>query len=162
LAASSKYLSFADLDDDLDNDDLDGLEERDRNFDEDNFAFLYKVKVLCRKIKVLSSKPNEVTSDPSILNIVRGYQIPFSDLHRQRSRITENLVQDKEALVEEEVQSMLLKAAVKVVPHVKSEFLSRGHRPVINLKKLNSFVPIDLFAFLASTSKLHVLETRHL
>jgi len=36
----------------------------------------------------------------------------------------ENLVQGKGALVEEEVQSMLLKGAVKVLPHVKSEFLS--------------------------------------
>jgi len=66
-------------------------------------------------------------------------------------------------MVEEEIQSMLGKGAIKKVPSQKGEFLSSiflvpkkdgGNRPVINLKNLNSFIPYQHFKM----EGLHVLR----
>ena len=65
----------------------------------------------------------KVTSDPAILEIVRGYKIPFSHFPKQ-GKVLENLVKGKEALVEEEIHSMLGKGAIKRVQHARPQFLS--------------------------------------
>ena len=91
------------------------------------------------------------TSDRYILNTGKGYQIPFLSVPVQRSSssLTSMTPQEK-VLVNQEVEQMLKKGAIKVAQQDRSLFLSSifvvlkkesGHHPVINLKNLNHYLP---------------------
>ena len=61
------------------------------------------------------------------------------------------MIQEKTVIVDQEIQEMLKKGAIKLVAsNTKNQFLSSifivpkkesGYRPVINLKKLNKYIP---------------------
>ena len=94
----------------------------------------------------------KLTNDPFILELVKGYQIPFlSELSRTAPPSAISMSQMEIAIVDQEIQEMLKKDAVKLVQHsTENQFLSSifivpkkdsGHRPVINLRKLNKHIP---------------------
>ena len=92
----------------------------------------------------------KITQDPKILDIVKGYQIPFhlKPFHSKApSQPTGSREEGK--LVELEVKGMLKKGLIRKVQTSKEEFVSnlffvkkkdRGQRPVINLKQLNVYI----------------------
>ena len=94
----------------------------------------------------------KLTNDPFILELVKGYQIPFlSELSRTAPPSAISMSQKEIAIVDQEIQEMLKKDAVKLVQHsTENQFLSSifivpkkdsGHRSVINLRKLNKHIP---------------------
>ena len=95
------------------------------------------------------------TSDPSILNIVKGYQIPFLSVPVQNSfppLISMN--PQEKVLVNQDIEQMLKKGAIKVAQQDRSLFLNSifvvpkkdsGHHPMINLKSLNHYIPYSYF-----------------
>ena len=89
----------------------------------------------------------KLTNDPFILELVKGYQIPFlSEPSQTAPPSSTSMSQEETAIVDQEIQKMLKKGAIKLVqPNTKNQFLSSifivpkkdsRHRPVINLKKL--------------------------
>ena len=97
-----------------------------------------------------------LTRDPVILSVIEGYQIPFLCSPHQESAPKEiHMSQTEKELVTMEVSEMLEKGAItKVVNQKEKGFLSQlflvgkkdgGHRPVINLKKLNQNIPYHHF-----------------
>ena len=95
-----------------------------------------------------------MTSDPFILNLVQGYQISF--LSKPVQNYSPRMVQmdqDEVLLVDQEMQEMMRKGAIQTpVQSSSDQFLSSifviprkdtGHHPVINLKKLNKYIPYE-------------------
>ena len=88
--------------------------------------------------------------DPSVLEIVQGYKIPFTDTpHQTFLPKAGNLSKEEKKLVDQEIEQMQLKGAITKVKPCEDQFLSNiftvpkkdgGNRPVINLKYLNSFI----------------------
>jgi len=119
---------------------------------------------LAGRLGFFSQNWEKVTSDQHILSIIEGYEIPFTKTPYQgKLPFPKKLNQEEEALVEEELTSMLQKGAIRETQHVKSQFLSNlflvkkkggGNRPVINLKSLNTFIPYQHFKM----EGLHMLK----
>ena len=119
---------------------------------------------LAGRLKFFLQVWKTLTRDPTILEVVQGYKIPFHTTpeqpclpHQPKMRAQDNL------LIQEEIEAMLKKGAIHEVSHVNKEFLSNlflvskkegGYRPVINLKHLNSFVPYQHFKM----EGLHLLK----
>ena len=88
-----------------------------------------------------------LTSDPHILEIVEGYQIPFLSIPQQVKPPAAIKFSEKDkSLIDLEIQGMLEKGAIPIVKELHGQFLSplflvekkdAGYRPVVNLKKLN-------------------------
>ena len=91
----------------------------------------------------------EITSDPEIIHVVLGYQIPFHSvpvqLHVPVTKCSDLTV----PFVNAEVSKLLSVGAIKAVPFSKENFFSRlflvpkkegTYRPVIDLSRLNKFV----------------------
>ena len=96
-----------------------------------------------------------LTSDPDILPVVEGYQVPvISPPVQEHIPFSPIMSSAQERLVDVEVAEMLRKGAITLCTHQTGEFISNlflvdkkhgGHRPVINLKHLNQFVPYQHF-----------------
>ena len=103
------------------------------------------------RLKYFLQNWEKLTQDPQILQLVKGYQIPFHTYPLQQFPPHPLKLNKEEQLqVDTEVQNMLTKGAIKEVPPSVDKFLSTiflvpkkdsGHRPVINLKTLNSHIP---------------------
>ena len=116
-------------------------------------SFPVKIKQLPKagRVKHFVKNWKSLTKDPTILSIVRGYEIPFNSSSRQ-SRLP-NLCQfTKKAsdLVDQEVQDMLKEGAIVVLDPKEDQFLRSlflvkkkdwGNRSVVSLKDLNSNIP---------------------
>ena len=121
-----------------------------------------KKVVLCRKYAEFSASRSssafpeknweKLTNDSFILELVKGYQIPFLSEPSQTTPPTLiSMIQEKTVTMDQEIQEMLKKGAIKFVqPITKNQFLSSifivqkkesGYRLVINLKKLNKYIP---------------------
>ena len=110
---------------------------------------------LAGRLKYFVKAWETLTQDPNVLSLVKGYEIPLLSKPRQQKPpqdVQMNLAQ--RLLVDKEVDNMLKKGAILKVSHSEGEFLSNlflvekkdgGHRPVINLKNLNSFIPYQHF-----------------
>ena len=94
----------------------------------------------------------KLTNDSVILELVKGYQIPFLSETSQMEPPSSILMRQEEiAIVDQEIQERLKKGAIKLVqPNTKNQFLSSifivpkkdsGHRSVIYLNKLNKHIP---------------------
>ena len=93
----------------------------------------------------------KITRDPKIVDIVKGYKIPFHSKPFQSKISFQPIVsREGEELVKLEVKEMLKKGAIRKVQPSKGEFVSNlflvkkkdgGQRPVINLKQLNAYIP---------------------
>ena len=109
----------------------------------------------------------QITKDPWVLQVVSGYQIEFLDNPVQRNTpppIPCSL--DHQTIIDQEVWELLSKEAVHFVqPDSLQEpgFISSlfvipkkggGHRPAINLKPLNCFIPYEHFKM----ESIHMLK----
>lgn len=109
----------------------------------------------------------QITKDPWVLQVVSSYQIEFLDNPVQRNTpppIPSSL--DHQTIIDQEVWKLLSKEAVHFVqPDSLQEpgFISSlsvipkkggGHRPVINLKPLNCFIPYEHFKM----ESIHMLK----
>ena len=101
----------------------------------------------------------KITCNQEILSKVKGYQIPFTNLPvQEKPPNTIKMSEQQSLLVDQKISELLEKGAIQRAEATQEEFLSNlflvgkkdgGHRPVINLKKLNTFI-------LTSTSKWKV------
>ena len=109
----------------------------------------------------------QITKDPWVLQVVSGYQIEFLDNPVQRNTpppIPCSL--DHQTIIDQEVWELLSREAVHFVqPDSLQEpgFISSlfvipkkggGHRPAINLKPLNCFIPYEHFKM----ESIHMLK----
>ena len=94
----------------------------------------------------------EITRDQEILSIVKGYQRPFTNLPVQEK--PQKMSDKQSLLVDQEISELLEKGAIQEAETAQEEFLSNiflvgkkngGDCPVINLKKLNAFIPYEPF-----------------
>ena len=97
----------------------------------------------------------ELTSDPWILQTVSGYHLEFESLPYQFKLPKLPKFSEKETtLIESEIQKLISKGAITVVPPSDNKFISNiflvpkktgDFRPVINLKPLNQFCAENSF-----------------
>ena len=118
----------------------------------------------CRKVEVFCERMGVINSGPKYSECSKRLQSSLLTTHHQPvlPHITKmNAVQND--LVNKEIENMLKKGAIQIVPHIPGEFLSNlflvgkkdeGHRPIINLKHLNSFIPYQHFKM----EGLHMLK----
>ena len=95
-----------------------------------------------------------LTSDPHILEIVEGYQIPSLSIPQQVKPPAAIQFSEKDkSLIDLKIQGMLEKGAIRIVKELHGQFLSplflverkdSGYRPVVNLKKLNRNIPMSI------------------
>ena len=120
---------------------------------------LYPVKIKqlpkAGRVKHFVKNWQKLTNDPMILDLVRGYEIPFIVPPRQ-SKLPNlcHLTKEASDLVDQEVQDMLKKGVIVVSNPKEDQFLSSlfllqkkdgRNRPVVNLKDLNSNIPYRHF-----------------
>ena len=111
-----------------------------------------------------------ITQNPKILDIVKGYKIPFHSTPFQSKIPSQpNVSRGGEELVKPEVKEMLKKAAIRKVQPSQGEFVSNlfllkkkdvGQRPVINLKQLNAYIPHCDFKMEGLQNLNYVLQKR--
>ena len=93
-----------------------------------------------------------LTSDHYILQIVKGWVIPFLEEPHQRRVPSQYHMQKQERLqLSKEIKNMLVQEAVREVSPVQDQFVSPiflrekreagKFRPIINLKELNGYIP---------------------
>ena len=121
-----------------------------------NFCYV-KVRLapLAGRLKFYLENWEKLTQDVNILSIVQVFKIPFSQTPFQFGPPQLARVNQEERLqINSEIKEMLRKGAIQQVKSEPGEFLSNlflvnkkdgGHRPVINLKFLNSFIPYQHF-----------------
>ena len=110
---------------------------------------------LAGRLQYLKSNWVRITQDPWVLETIQGYRVPFSQQPYQPyppRALTHS--QAEEALMQQEIQSMLEKHAIEETTPRGHGFLSTiflvpkkdgGQRPVINLKSLNKFIYTEHF-----------------
>ena len=98
-----------------------------------------------------------ICKDPWILQAVRAYHLDFLEYpHQEKIPLPRSFSQEEIPMVEKEVQEMLQKGAIHMVPldQTSGGFVSHiflvprkggGQRPVINLKNLNQFLRYEHF-----------------
>ena len=121
---------------------------------------------VCR-LKHFLAAWEQITKDPWVLQVVSGYQIEFLANTVQRNTpppIPCSL--DHQTVIDQEVWELLSKEAVHFVQpdslqeprFISSLFVTPkkggGHRPVINLKLLNCFIPYEDFKL----ESIHILK----
>ena len=93
----------------------------------------------------------KITNDPSVLEIVKGWEIPLLDTPIQ-TKLPHGIQMNsqEEQAMDKEIESMLAKGAIREAIPKGDQFLSnvfvtpKGEgqfRPIINLKQLNRYVP---------------------
>jgi len=113
---------------------------------------------LAGRLKYFLPVWEQITRDPWVLQVVSGYLIEFSHTPIQfqlPNKVPTSL--EHQTLIDQEVQELLSKNAVHYVNQTCPEepgFVSSifvvpkkggGHRPVVNLKPLNQFIPYEHF-----------------
>ena len=109
----------------------------------------------------------QIKRDPWVLQVVSGYQTQFLDNPvQERPPVQNPHSQANQIIIDQEVQELLSKGAVHYAqssPSQEPGFVSSlsvipkkdgGHRPVINLKPLNSFIPYEHFKM----ESIHMLK----
>ena len=107
------------------------------------------------RTKLFLENWRKLTRDQNILGTVMGWKIPFVRKPFQKNPPKQySMGKTTSKIVSKEIASMLGKGAIKVVPDCKNQFISNifvrekkdgGHRPIINLKQLNAFIPYAKF-----------------
>ena len=92
----------------------------------------------------------QLTTDPSVLDIIKGYRLRFKGHPHQFYRPITNPKSSKEfQAIKQEVNSLLSKGAIKQIPKSQAKFVSRlftvPKKSVINLKPLNQFLHLQTF-----------------
>ena len=88
------------------------------------FPKMPKVSVLAGRTRHILQNWQKVSKDPVILDIVRGYKIPLQKKPSQIATVhVSKLTREEESLVEEELEALIRKGAIKKVKHQKGDFL---------------------------------------
>ena len=107
------------------------------------------------RIKYFLPNWERLTTDKEVLNIVKGWEIPFlikPTQHREPHSI--QMTVEESSTVDLEVNSMLRKGAIRLAIPKEDQILSNiflrpkitgGDRPVLNLRELNQFIPYQHF-----------------
>ena len=113
------------------------------------------------KISHFLDRWRKLTSDPWILDIIKGYKIEFKTLPRQRSQPKQLVFSVEENnFVQQELQKFLKKGIVRPTLVTKNQYISNiflrpkrdgSHRAILNLKQLNT--DIEHFHFKMETLK---------
>ena len=92
----------------------------------------------------------ELTSDPEILNTVKGLNIDFiANPWQRKARIQKKSSLGESKVIESEINKLLVKGVIIPTTHEPGEFISTiffrpkpdgTHRMILNLKKLNESV----------------------
>ena len=103
-----------------------------------------------RRLRFFLENWKEPTKGPFILKLFLGYQIPLLSDPTQFSSFSEiQMKKEEKIIVDQKIEKMLEKQAIKLLKPSKDQFLSTlflvtkkdtGHRPVINFKKLNRYI----------------------
>ena len=112
-------------------------------------------KPFAGRLKYFIQQWGKITNDGQILNIIRGWEIPFLETPTPK-KPTGNLPrsQDETNIITLEVESMLEKGAIEIARPVEGETISPlflkekkdgSQRPILNLKNLNLFIPYHHF-----------------
>ena len=113
--------------------------------------------LLAGRLKHCISNWVDISKDPWVLETVQGFHLDVMSVPQQLS-IPPTVPHTKEnmALIDLEIQQMLEKEAIHVVPpgELHQGFVSSifpvpkkggGQRPVVNLRPLNQFIPYEHF-----------------
>ena len=110
----------------------------------------------------------KLTSDRTILNVVKGWEIPLLDSPFQAKPPGEIKMSPEEMRVmDEEVEDMSMKGAIREAIPKQDQFLSNvfvtpksdgGFRPITNLKKLNKSIPYHHFKMEGLKEVKHLLQ----
>ena len=102
------------------------------------------------RLKYFQANWNLITDDPWVLETIMGYKIEFHSVPHQVTWPRTFMSKAQQESVQVEVDKMILQGAIHpVTSNTEGGFVSSiflvdkkdgGHRPVINLKNLNSFV----------------------
>lgn len=102
------------------------------------------------RLKNFIQKWELLTSDPEVLDAVRGYRIPFSSLPSMRPHIGQPVFSPSVAVhCDKEIQRLINMGAIVQVEPSATQFLSPfflkekasgGMRLILNLKELNTFI----------------------
>lgn len=94
---------------------------------------------------------SNITSDTSVLNTVNGLSLEFEDELPYSSTMVQSNFNSKESLfISAEIERLLAKRIIEPTCHEEGEFISPifvtpksdgGYRLILNLKKLNEFMP---------------------
>ena len=93
----------------------------------------------------------KITRDQEFLSIVKGYQIPFTNLPaREKPPSTLKMLEKQFLLVDQKISELLEKGAIQKAETVQEKLFLVGkkdgeNRPVINLEKLNTIIPYKHF-----------------
>ena len=119
------------------------------------FSFPPKNLPLAGRLSCCTENWAKLTSDPEILQNVKGCKMEFTQQPVQTSSPQEHQFSVSETkLIEKEIKDLESKGAVSWVPPVQDQFISNlflvkkkdgKNRPVINLKQLNGFVEYQHF-----------------
>ena len=109
-----------------------------------------------------------LTNDQDILNIVKGWEIPLIDTPTQNKIPQDVRMNNLESqAMDKEVEDMLAKGAIRVAIPKEDQFLSNvfvtpkgegQYRPIINLKRLNEYVPYHHFKMEGLKDVKHLLN----
>ena len=110
---------------------------------------------LAGRLKFYENHWQKITNDPVVLKIVTGWKIPFLRYPYQEQppqKYKSN--REQEDLITAEVTAMLEKGAIAETPASQDQILSNifltekkggTFRPIINLKRVNQFIPYEKF-----------------
>ena len=124
----------------------------------ENIKQLLSLKIQCFKAGNISkfySKWLELTSDPEVLNTVKGQSIEFTSTPYQDQVPAQKKFSAEESnIIQCEINKLLQKEVVKLTSHEPGQFISTiflrpkpdgTHRMILNLKKLNESVKYEHF-----------------
>lgn len=112
-------------------------------------------KVFAGRLALFTDNWQIICLDPRILNAIQGYQIEWlNQPHQVSAPLSHHFSKEESESLNVEIQYMLTKGAISPVVNHQEGFLSSifltpkkdgGHRPIINLNKLNNFFPHHYF-----------------
>ena len=107
------------------------------------------------QVKEHFSNWQKITSDPEVLQNIKGAKIPFiTEPKMDKIPINPNFTSEKEKAIDSEIEKLLKKGVIKECEHEEGEYISPifvspkkdgGYRLILNLKNLNNYVQYSHF-----------------
>ena len=135
-----------------------------------NFSSPAVSTITTAKLPQFIEQWKSITSDPAVLEIVTGVNIPFRCVPVQTSPQVTKTLPESFQILEQEVQSLLAKGAICEVPFTQDGFYSRlflvpkkdgSMRPVVDLSPLNRFIKTPHFKMEHLTTVQSLLKQGH-
>jgi hypothetical protein len=110
--------------------------------------------VIGGRVKQFLHNWEQITQDQTILDMVKGYEIPFVGKPPDTRVFSPKFGKDEERKVEIEILALMEKGAIRMVEQLEDQFVGHiflrekkdgSQRPVFNLKKLNASIQYKHF-----------------